>query len=251
MRSLTIPLKRTRALQAVASLWLLGAALVLPSAGRQEHPLNSAAAVRALLQAKPAPISLGTVSGNLYTNESLGLEFTFPADWFVDKHSMEAENEAANKFHSSQQQNTPSSNEHTSYTLLIVSESQEQPGCRGCESVEVFGPKIELSAGPFTAFQGHQTALDIQIAMKHLLEKRKIYEIIGGPEACSYGGQDFSRMETKASVFPDRFTYLGDAITIRNSYWIEFQLHARSPEELDKLYQTLGSVQFTSTESDR
>ena len=192
-------------------------------------------------QADATPISFGSVSGNVYTNDSLGITFDFPSGWFVDKRSMQAENESANRFFSQAQQ---VSNGHKSYTLLIVSQLQEQATCHGCESVRVTDPRIVLCAGALGMSEQNKSAADIQTGIKRKLEQRKGYEITRGPESCSFGGQAFSRMDTKARTFAGNFGFLGDVIAIRQGHSIEFQLHARTPEELEMLYQTLNSLRF-------
>ena len=180
---------------------------------------------------------LGSVSRNQYTNDFFGMTYTFPKTWFVDRAAMDEKNASAKKFFASQ--SGDHSAVHQSYTLLMVSRSPEEIRCEGCSSIRVLGPRIMLSAGTLTSAGRDQTAADIQDAGRRLFDGRPGYQVIRGPAVWSSGNQTFSRMDAKVGA-----GYEGDAIVVRQGYWIEFKISADTPEQLEELYDTLNSLKF-------
>jgi hypothetical protein len=184
------------------------------------------------------PPDLGSVSRNVYTNDSFGITYTFPQGWVVDKTALSHQTTSEENFHASQPQ-TDGSAPHGSYTLLMVSKLPEEIiHCKDCSSTRVHGPKIVLSVGLVSASDELQTASDIQNKFKQMFDGKGT-RFVNGPTPCSFNGQTFSRMDSTNGV-----AYSGDAITIRNHYTIEFRLSADTPEQLEDLYATLNTLQL-------
>jgi hypothetical protein len=192
---------------------------------------------RALAQATfQNPPDLGSVSGNVYTNDSFGITYTFPQGWVVDKTTLSHQTTSEEKFHASQSQ-TDGSALHGSYTLLMVSKLPEEIiHCKDCSSTRVHNPRIILSVSLVPASDEAQTASDIQNRIKQMFDG-KGNRFVNGPTPCSFNGQTFSRMDAATGV-----AYSGDAITIRNHDQIEFSFFADTPEQLEDLYATLNTL---------
>lgn len=184
------------------------------------------------------PPDLGSVSGNVYTNESFGITYTFPKNWVVDKSALSRQTSSEQKVYASQPQ-TDGSTPHGSYTLLMVSKLPEEIiQCKDCSSIGVHSPNIILSVSSAPASAEVQTASDIQNKIKQMFDGKGI-RFVKGPTLCSFNGQTFSRMDTTNGI-----AHSGDAITIRNHYTIEFRLFADTAEQLEDLYATLNTLQL-------
>jgi hypothetical protein len=240
MMALTAKLLRRHVLNAsaIACLLISASAWAIPwkseRAGSDESFVKEQTSQTAIEQPH-----LGSVSGNEYTNDFFGMTYTFPKTWLVDRAAMDEKNASAKKFFASQ--SGDHSAVHQSYTLLMVSRSPEEIRCEGCSSIRVLGPRIMLSAGTLTSAGRDQTAADIQDAGRRLFDGRPGYQVIRGPAVWSSGNQTFSRMDAKVGA-----GYEGDAIVVRQGYWIEFKISADTPEQLEELYDTLNSLQFKS-----
>jgi hypothetical protein len=80
-------------------------------------------------------------------------------------------------------------------------------------------------------------------------------EVVREPADYLFDGQLFSRMDVREALLPltdrtgrvlspGRTVYQAEIVGVRNGYWIEFDLAADSPQELEELFQTLDSLQF-------
>jgi hypothetical protein len=184
------------------------------------------------------PPDLGSVSGNVYTNDSFGITYTFPQGWVVDKTALSHQATSEEKFRASQPQ-TDGSALHGSYTLLMVSKIPEEIiHCKDCSSTRVHNPNIILSVGVVPASSELQTASDIQNKFKQMFDGKGL-RFVNGPTPCSFNGHNFSRTDTTTGV-----VYQGDALAIHNHYTIEFRLFADTPEQLEDLYATLNTLQL-------
>jgi hypothetical protein len=180
----------------------------------------------------------GSISGNVYTNESFGITYVFPQGWFVDKKITDEMNSNANKFRESQSEGDQSVFK-PSYTLLRVSDGPQQAPCQNCPPRPKDSSTITLSVAPMAASGADQTAYDMQNGFKRRFDGRGAYRVIRGPMAFSVNGQLFSRMDASNGN-----TFQGDAITIRKHFRIEFQISATTTERLEDLYKTLSSLQL-------
>jgi hypothetical protein len=128
------------------------------------------------------PPDLGSVSGNVYTNESFGITYTFPQGWVVDKTALSRQTSSEQKSYASQPQ-TDGSTPHGSYTLLMVSKLPEEIiQCEDCSSIRVHSPKIILSVGIAPASAEVQTPSDIQNKIKQMFDGEGI-RFVHGPHA--------------------------------------------------------------------
>lgn len=191
-----------------------------------------------LSQSATTQITLGSVTGNEYTNESLGMTYLFPKGWFVDMAAMAATNESVKKYVASHDQ-SGRFKDYQGSTWLMVSQSPEQIDCDNCSSIHTSGSSIILSGSAMDASDEHKTGVDIQNAVKSRLEARGGFHVVRGPTEFFVSGQSFSRMDMTNGLL-----YHGDAIAIRNHVRVEFQFVAQTAEQLEDLYKTLNTLQF-------
>jgi len=194
--------------------------------------------------AKP---DLGSVSDNVYTNDSLGLTYQFPKAWYVDKKEMDKLNQESEapsvRNNAGASASTPNSK---NYTLLMVSQRPEETSCDECSSARVRGPRILLYSGVLLPSSGDQTPGALLDRIKPLLSHSPSVQIVREPEDCLFGGHAFSRMDTKWDLPGGGVTYSGDAVTFLRGFVIQFTIFADSPEQLEKLFRSLNSLQFKS-----
>lgn len=200
-----------------------------------ESPDGTIVSVHTLQTGKAKP-DLGTVSGNVYTNDSLGLTYAFPSGWLVDKDAVDSINEQP-AYASGQAPNK-------SPSLLMVSQQPEEARCEGCSSHSVRGPRILIYASAVPSSSKEQTSNAVLLRIKQLLAGSPSAKVVREPADCSFGGQTFSRMDVKWASPKGGASYSGDAVTIRRGYLIQFTIFAESLEQLDELFQTLNSLQF-------
>jgi len=200
--------------------------------------LRADGGIRTGLRLTPEPqsssLDVGSVSGNSYRNESIGLTYEFPKGWSVDDGEMKRVNMPPA---------APATGDRKrSVMLLMVSElPEERRTCAGCTSFRVRGPRILLYA---TAAAGDQTLGEVMDRVTSLMKRTHAGQLIRGPVDCVLGGQTFSRIDTKFVLPNGDDSYTSDALTIRNGYLIQFTVFAGTPRELDALNQGLKSVQF-------
>ena len=183
------------------------------------------------LQLGAAQPSLGSVVGNKYTNDSVGITYVFPKGWFVDAATMAATNDIVER------QSATHDKDHQGSLWLMVSKFAEEPNAKPGSVVR--GPSIILSGSTVNASDEHKTATSIQNAAKQQIESKGGL-VVTGPTTFSVSGQSFSKIDTTINGF----VYRGDAVTIRNHVRIEFQFLADSTAQLENLYKTLNTLQF-------
>ncbi len=189
-------------------------------------------------QPAAAQPALGSVTGNEYSNESIGMTYVFPKGWFVDTAMMAATNESVKTYVASHDQ-SGRFKDYQGSTWLMVSKSPERVDCDSCSSMHISGPSIILSGSAMDPSDEHKTGADIQNAIKSRLEGRGGFYVVRGPTEFFVGGQSFSRMDMTNGLL-----YHGDAIAIRNHVRVEFQFVAETAEQLEDFYKTLNTLQF-------
>ena len=189
-------------------------------------------------QPAAAQPALGSVTGNEYSNESIGMTYVFPKGWFVDTATMAATNESVKKYVASHDQ-SGRFKDYQGSTWLMVSKSPERVDCDSCSSIHISGPSITLSGSAMDSSDEHKTGADIQNAIKGRLEDRGGFHVVRGPTEFLVSGQSFSRMDMTNGPL-----YHGDAIAIRNHVRVEFQFVAETAEQLEDLYKTLNTLEF-------
>jgi len=244
--------ERTAWTVATTLLLIFGCAFSSATQQTSKSGDSSAATFQAPQTGKAKP-DLGSVSDNVYTNDSLGMKYEFPKGWFVDKDIMNLLND---------QPNGPKPTGNTSQfvdeypaistreTLLVVSQQSPEPDCDGCPPLRMHNPRIFVYANVVTPTSSIQTLADGQKKIKSKYETIHTAQIIRELPDCSYGGQTFYRIDMKwlrlSSSDPlfSGFAYTSDVITIRKGYLMAFSIFADSPEQLNQLLQTLNSLSF-------
>ena len=188
-------------------------------------------------QSGAAQLGIGSVTGNKYTNDSVGMTYVFPQGWFVDAAAMAAANDTVKKYaatHGSDDR----SKDYQGSVWLVVSKLAEKPNAKPGSSVP--GPSIILSGSTLYGPDGRKTAAEIQNAAKQQLENKARTVYVAGPTDFSIGGQTFSRIDKTIGGL----VYWSDAVTIRNHVRIDFQFMAVSTTQLEELYKSLNTVEF-------
>ncbi len=224
----------------IAGMIVMCGLWVGPRAQAQQNQDASSAQTRPSKITPQTMPDLGSISGNVYTDDFFGITYTFPEGWSVDTTVMDQENASTRRFLSNQNNGNeadPAVRNET-YQLLMVSKFPEEIRCGKCSSVRVHGPSIRLSAGRITTPDKYQTPADLQNWVKSHFSDKGYFSVVREPSNVSFGGQVFSRMDVRDASFR------GDAMAFRNGYWIEFQITADNAEELDAMFQTLNSLRF-------
>jgi hypothetical protein len=188
-------------------------------------------------QSGAAQLSVGSVTSNKYTNDSVGMTYVFPQGWFVDAAAMAAAKDAVKKYaatHGSDDR----SKDYQGSVWLVVSKFAEKPNAKPGSFVS--GPSIILSGSTVYGPDERKTAAEIQNAAKQQLESKDRLVSVTGPTDFSIGSQSFSRIDRTISGF----IYWSDAVTIRNHVRIDFQFMADSTTQLEDLYRTLNTLEF-------
>jgi hypothetical protein len=188
-------------------------------------------------QSRAAQPGLGSVVGNKYTNDSVGMTYVFPKGWFVDTAAMAAANDIVKKYVATHDSGGRFK-DYQGSVWLMVSKSAEEPNAKPGSFVR--GPSIILNGSTLDASDEHKTAAEIQNAAKQRIQSKGSLVVVTGPTDFSVGGQTFAKLDTTTNGF----IYQGDVVTIRNHVRIEFQFLADSTEQLEDLYKSLNTLQF-------
>ena len=184
----------------------------------------------------PRPDKASSVSGNVYTNDLIGLTFRFPQDWTVDNEAMKIAN--AEKPTSTPPSVGGEPKPPVSRTYLLLEVSQRSPKTR-----IVSGPRIMLNASLVSSSK-NETPADRFEVIKRSIETKPNGQVTHGPVDIFLGGETFSRMDLKWVLPSGAFTYEADVAAVRGGYRIAFTILADTPEQLDQVLQTLNSLQF-------
>jgi len=188
-------------------------------------------------QSGAAHLSIGSVTGNKYTNDSVGMTYVLPQGWSVDAAAMAAANDTAKKYLATHGSGGDST-DYSGPVWLVVSKFAEKPNAKPGSFVS--GPSIILSGSTLHGPDEHKTAAEIQNAAKQQLESKDRLVFVTGPTDFSIGGQSFSRIDRTVGGF----IYWSDAVTIRNHIRIDFQFMAVSTTQLEDLYKSLNTLEF-------
>jgi hypothetical protein len=202
-------------------------------------PTPAPAAPHEPRQSSGAQPSLGSILDNQYRNDFFRMRYEFPKDWHVDKAAMDHANSDAETFLSSSGKD-PNHNAWAGYRSLGLLKISKLPA----DGLRVHGPRITLDASSVTPKL--QTSSDVLNGFKRTLSEQPNARIIRDLTECSFGGRNFVRLDVKWELPGGGASYEGDAITVVNGYFVEFQIFADTRDELDDLYRTLDSLQFAS-----
>jgi hypothetical protein len=188
-------------------------------------------------QSRNAQADTGTVSGNEYSNDSVGMKYVFPKGWSVDVAGMTAANDIAKKYAETHAQSRRSEDyKHLVWLMISKSEEQANPEARS----SIAGPFIILTGASAGILDEHETVAELQNKEKRRIEREGGLVVVTEPTEFSVSGQIFSRID----VTRNGFIYESKAVTIRNNVLIEFQFLAGSRDQLQNLYKSLSTLQF-------
>jgi len=184
------------------------------------------------------------VSGKVYTSDFFGMTYEFPKGWSVDQSAIDTAN-APRKRGAPTDPNDrrvyDALNAYRDYVLLEVSQHPAHDS-------RVAGPRIifAVSTGPDVS---DQTVKDLMSQEKRMVSETMGRRLIREPTEYTLGGQKFSRIDVEISWIPsvERHgpVYKSSVATVRQGYLLAFQLFADSREQLDQLFDTLNSLQFS------
>lgn len=185
---------------------------------------------------------LGSTSGNVYTNNSLGIIYEFPNGWFVDQAWIDAQNKPvdlgprpADPDQATKYDSMVAMKKGT-HALLAVSE-------HGGDTASDTGPRIQLSVSP--VFENRSGA-DILNGMKAAYDHMRLIQIVDDPADSTFGGVTFSRMDLRLLdvILKGGAGFQSAIIGTRNGHYLQFLILANSPEQLDSLVHSLDSLRF-------
>ena len=188
----------------------------------------------------------GSVSGNVYTNNSLGLRYEFPKDWGVAQAAMDYENTPPKESEPKPDAPVDGKIFHAGDNSCVLLEVAKHPSEGPRHPAP---PSIRLEVGKITASQESMSARDVLDFMRRTTKSNFFGRVVREPTDYSFGGQTFSRMDmtrTMPTHGGSRTTYGSDVVGIRKGYRLIFEIVANNPKELDELFETLNSLQFTS-----
>jgi hypothetical protein len=185
---------------------------------------------------------LGSVSGNVYTNDSLGMTYEFPKGWFVDRAWMEAQNKPAdfgtrpNDPQEAAKYDSLVAMRKGTHALLAVSE-------KGTDTAQASGPRIQLTVSP--VFED-KTGLDVLQGMKSAYDHMRLIQIVGDPANYTFGGVTFSRMDMRLLdvILRGGAGFQSAIIGVRNQQYLQFLIVANTQEQLDASVRSLDSLRF-------
>lgn len=229
---------------AVATAALALVAVAAHGAPRQNTNAAPAAPTAPANQSQTAQPSadLGSISGNVYTNDSLGMAYGFPKGWFVDHAWMDMANRPqdpgprpADPAEQAKYDATVAAMQSTHALLAVSEHTADTPGGGG--------PRIQLSVSP--VFE-NKTGADILNGMKSMYGHMRLIQIVDDPADYTFGGQTFSRMDMRLLdvILRGGAGFQSAIIGVRDGQYLQFLILASTPEQLDSLVHSLDSLRF-------
>jgi hypothetical protein len=227
---------------AAAALWfVLVAALAAPRQIAKSMPAAPTASNRQAQSAQPLA-DLGSIAGNVYTNDSLGLTYEFPKGWFVDRSWMDMVNRPQDPgprpADPAEQAKYDSMVAMMKGTHALLSASEQR-----ANTPKVTGPRIQLSVSP--DFE-NKTGADILNGMKSMYDHVRLIQIVDDPADFTFGGQTFSRMDMRLLdvILRGGAGFQSAVIGVRNGQFLQFAIFANSQDQLDAIVNSLDTLRF-------
>lgn len=189
-----------------------------------------------------ATADLGSISGNVYTNDSLGMTYEFPKGWFVDRAWMDAQNKptdfGARPTDPDQAAKYDSMVAMRKGTRALLAVSEKKP-----EAEQATGPRIQLTVSPVF---GDKTGLDVLNGMKSAYDHMRLVQIVGDPANYTFGGVTFARMDMRLLdvILRGGAGFQSAIIGVRNRQYVQFLVLANTQEQLDAIVRSLDSLRF-------
>jgi hypothetical protein len=185
---------------------------------------------------------LGSISANVYTNDSLGMTYEFPKGWLLDRAWMDSQNKPADfgtrptDPEQAAKYDSMVAMRKGTHALLAVSE-------KGTDTAQASGPRIQLTVSP--VFEG-KTGSDVLNGMKSAYDHMRLIQIVGDPANCTFGGVTFSRMDMRLLdvILRGGAGFQSAIIGVRNRQYLQFLLVANTQEQLDGIVHSLDSLRF-------
>ena len=185
---------------------------------------------------------LGSVSGNVYTNDSIGVTYEFPKGWFVDRSWIDAQNKPTDLGPrpsdpgEAAKYDSMAAMKKGTHALLAVSE-------HGGDTASDTGPRIQLSVSP--VFE-NRSGSDILSGMKAAYGRMRLIQVVDDPLDYTFGGMTFSRMDLRLLdvILKGGAGFQSAIIGTRKGQYLQFLILADSPEQLDSLVHSLDSLKF-------
>lgn len=201
-------------------------------------------AVVASVQGMPAnqnAADLGSISGNVYTNDSLGMTYEFPKGWVVDRAWMDAQNKPAEVGarptdpEEAAKYDSMVAMRKGTHALLAVSE-------KGTDNAQS-SARIQLTVSP--RFDD-KTGLDVLNGMKSAYDHVRLIQIVGDPANYTFGGATFARMDMRLLdvILRGGAGFQSAIIGVRNQQYLQFLIVANTQERLDAIVHSLDSLRF-------
>jgi len=228
-----------RSMLAIAAVALTVAASAY---GSHQNQNRAPAATNVPAQTSDPSPDLGSIAGNVYSNDSIGMTYEFPKGWFVDRAWIDAQNKPvdlgprpADPDQAAKYDSMAAMKKGT-HALLAVSE-------HGGDTASDTGPRIQLSVSP--VFENRAGA-DILDGMKAAYDHMRLIQIVDDPADYTFGGLTFSRMDLRLLdvILRGGAGFQSAIIGTRNGQYLQFLILANTPEQLDSLVHSLDSLRF-------
>ena len=222
-------MKVSRKLTMIVTGFPLAVIALVPASARQNS--NAASA-----------FDLGSISGNVYTNNSVGMTYEFPKGWFVDRAGIDAQNKPQDLGprptdpQEAEKYDSMVAMKKGTHALLAVSE-------HGGDTASDSGPRIQLSVSP--VFENRSGA-EILKGMKAAYSNMRLIQIVDDPVDYTFGDQTFSRMDMRLLdvILHGDAGFQSAVIGTRSGQYLQFLILANTPEQLDSLVHSLDSLRF-------
>jgi len=228
-----------RSILAIAAV-ALGVAASAYASHQNQNPAR-AASDKPAQTSDPSP-DLGSIAGNVYSNDSLGMAYEFPKDWFVDRSWMDTQNRPqdlgprpTDPVEAAKYDSMVAMRKGT-HALLAVSE-------RPPDATKESGPRIQFTVSPAL---DNTTGDDILNGMKSMYGRMRLVQVVGDPEDFTFGGQSFSRLDLRLLdvILRGGAGFQSAVIGVRSRQYLQFLILANSQEQLDSLVHSLDSLRF-------
>jgi len=228
-----------RSILAIAAIALGVAASVCAS--HQNRTPAPAASDKPAQTSDPSP-DLGSIAGNVYTNDSLGMVYEFPKSWFVDHSWMDMQNKPQDvgprPTDPDQVAKYDSMVAMKKGTHALLAVSQRPP-----DAAKESGPRIQFTVSPAL---DNTNGDDILNGMKSMYGRMRLVQVVGDPEDYTFGGQAFSRLDMRLLdvILRGGAGFQSAVIGVRSRQYLQFLILANSQEQLDSLVHSLDSLRF-------
>lgn len=182
--------------------------------------------------AQTLSLNAGRIADGVYSNDCLGFSLPMPAGWEQDSKAAAKDGKAVHIFGGG-------------LTLLYLRQTGNPSGLELIHLNAFDASDKSESTQEFVSQLVHQQARSLHLKDGTVIQK----DLVRDASPVQYGGKQFFRGEFKQSDPTGKF-YVGTIYTKFRGYFIGGTFIERSPEELDKTFDTLRDISFREDQRD-